>query len=92
MNLGFSEVAFIMLLALLLLGPKRLPEIGRQVGRAMAEFKRATGQLQAQINEVSRSIEIPVEVPRFNRGSFYEVLTSTGPEATAPVVHEESHV
>lgn len=57
MNLGISEMAFIFVLALLLFGPKKLPELGRQVGRAMAQYKRAMGELQAQINQVSRSVE-----------------------------------
>lgn len=92
MNLGFSEVAFILILALLLFGPKRLPEIGRQVGRAMAEFRRATGHLQAQINQVSRSIEMPLEAPPLKRQSFFEVLTSAPPEPVTSTAHEENHV
>jgi TatA/E family protein of Tat protein translocase len=92
MSLGFSEVAFIVILALLLFGPKKLPELARQVGRATAEFKRATGHLQAQINDVSRSLEIPLEVSRFQRPSFYEVLTSAAPETAPAAAREETHV
>lgn len=91
MNLGFSEVAFILVAALLLVGPRKLPEIGRQVGRAMAEFKRATSHLQAQIEEVSRSVEMAKPVPRPRRPSFLEVVTST-PQPVATAAHEENHV
>ena len=38
MNLGFAEMFFLVVLALLLFGPKRLPEIARQMGKFMAEF------------------------------------------------------
>ncbi|MGZ6971226.1 MAG: twin-arginine translocase TatA/TatE family subunit, partial [Thermoanaerobaculia bacterium] len=41
-NLGMPELMMIMLLALLLFGPKKLPEIGKQVGKALGEFRRAS--------------------------------------------------
>ncbi|PYV99319.1 MAG: twin-arginine translocase TatA/TatE family subunit, partial [Acidobacteria bacterium] len=37
MNLGFPEMIFIFLLALIIFGPKKLPEIGRQIGKALNE-------------------------------------------------------
>ncbi len=58
MNLGFSEMLFIFLLALIIFGPKKLPEIGRQVGKALAEFKRASNQFKAQLETEMRQIEI----------------------------------
>jgi TatA/E family protein of Tat protein translocase len=55
MNLGFSEMVFIFLLALIIFGPKKLPEIGRQIGRALNEFKRASNEFKAQIeSEISQ--------------------------------------
>jgi sec-independent protein translocase protein TatB len=49
------DMIFIFLLALILFGPKRLPEIAREVGKFMAEFKRASNdfkyQLQAEIDK-----------------------------------------
>ncbi len=49
---------FIFLLALLLFGPKKLPEIGRQIGKAMAEFKRASNEFKAQLETEMRQIEV----------------------------------
>lgn len=57
MNLGFSEMAFIFFLALIIFGPKKLPEIGRQIGRALNEFKRASNEFKAQIESEIASIE-----------------------------------
>lgn len=55
MNLGFPEMIFIFLLALIIFGPKKLPEIGRQIGRALNEFKRASNEFKAQIeSEISQ--------------------------------------
>jgi len=54
MNLGFPEMIFIFLLALIIFGPKKLPEIGRQIGKALNEFKRASNEFKAQIeSEIS---------------------------------------
>jgi Tat protein translocase TatB subunit len=58
MNLGFSEMLFIFLLALIIFGPKKLPEIGRQIGKALAEFKRASNDFKAQLEAEMRQIEI----------------------------------
>ncbi|MGH9503206.1 MAG: twin-arginine translocase TatA/TatE family subunit [Terriglobales bacterium] len=55
MNLGFPEMIFLFLFALILFGPKKLPEIGRQIGRALNEFKRASNEFRAQIeSEISQ--------------------------------------
>src|SRR5882762_9206720 len=61
MNLGLSETAFLVILGLLLFGPKKLPEIGRQIGRIMAEFKRASAEFQNQLNDEVRQLEQEVE-------------------------------
>jgi TatA/E family protein of Tat protein translocase len=53
-SLGFTEIAFILILALLLFGPKRLPEIGRTIGKGLGEFRRASNDLRRTLeNEVA---------------------------------------
>jgi sec-independent protein translocase protein TatB len=55
MNLGFPEMIFLFFFALILFGPKKLPEIGRQIGRALNEFKRASNEFRSQIeSEISQ--------------------------------------
>ena len=49
-SLGLPEIAFIFVLALLIFGPKKLPELGRTLGQGMAEFRRATNELKRSIN------------------------------------------
>ena len=59
MDFGFSgEVFFIMLLALILFGPKKLPELTRTWGKFMAEFKRASNEFQGQIHDEIRKLEL----------------------------------
>ncbi len=57
MNFGFSsEMIFLFFLALILFGPKKLPEIGRQIGRFMNEFRRASNEFRSQIeSEINAS-------------------------------------
>src|SRR5947207_14850771 len=62
MNLGFPEMIFIFLLALIIFGPKKLPEIGRQIGKALNEFKRASNEFNSQIESELNSLD--VEIPR----------------------------
>ncbi|HYN19397.1 MAG TPA: twin-arginine translocase TatA/TatE family subunit [Thermoanaerobaculia bacterium] len=57
--LGFPEVIFILVLALLIFGPKRLPEIGRTIGRGMAEFRKASNELKRTINTELAMDELP---------------------------------
>jgi len=57
MSLGFSDTSFLFFLALLLFGPKKLPEIGRQIGKFMNEFKRASNEFRSQIEAEIATLE-----------------------------------
>ena len=48
--IGMQEMLFIMAAALLIFGPRKLPELGRTLGRGMAEFRRATSDLKRSID------------------------------------------
>jgi sec-independent protein translocase protein TatB len=53
----FADSIVIFLLALILFGPKKLPEIGRQIGKLLVEFRRASNEFKAQIDEELRNME-----------------------------------
>jgi len=58
MNFGFSgEMIFIFFLALILFGPKKLPEIGRTIGRFMNEFRRASNEFRSQIESEINNLD-----------------------------------
>lgn len=55
LNMSFPDTVVLFILALLLFGPKKLPQIARQVGKALGEFKRASNEFKAQIeSEISQ--------------------------------------
>jgi Tat protein translocase TatB subunit len=49
-GIGMTELLVVLVVALLVLGPKRLPEIARSLGRGMAEFRRASNDLRASLS------------------------------------------
>lgn len=49
LNFGPGEIALVAVFALLIFGPRRLPEIARTVGKALREFKRATSELTDEL-------------------------------------------
>ncbi len=71
--LGWPETVFIFVLALLLFGPKKLPELGRTLGKAITEFKRASTELRATFDRELSSLERENE-------SIKEVTSSYNPD------------
>lgn len=59
--LGYPEMVFIFVLALLLFGPKKLPELGRTLGKAMTEFRRASSELKATFDREMKNLELETE-------------------------------
>jgi sec-independent protein translocase protein TatB len=53
----FADSIVIFVLALILFGPKKLPEIAKQIGKLMVEFRRASNEFKAQIDEELRTME-----------------------------------
>ncbi len=56
-NIGIPELIFIFVLALLIFGPRKLPELGRTLGKALAEFRRASTELRVAMEEEMRELE-----------------------------------
>jgi sec-independent protein translocase protein TatB len=56
--MSFADTVVLFVLALLLFGPKKLPGIARQIGKALAEFKRASNEFKAQIESEISQLEL----------------------------------
>ena len=63
-SLGFPELLFILALALLIFGPRKLPEIGRTIGRGLAEFRKASTDLKRSLNTELLEEELRQSDPR----------------------------
>jgi sec-independent protein translocase protein TatB len=57
-RMSFSETIFLFFLALIIFGPKKLPEIARKVGKAMNEFRRASNEFKAQIEQEIAHLDV----------------------------------
>lgn len=78
------EILFIFVLALILFGPRKLPEIGKQIGRALNEFKRASREFQSQIEDEVRDLEMEAELKEMKNTILpptLEGIISTTPPA-----------
>jgi len=58
MNLGLQEMTFILVLALVLVGPRKLPELARQLGKFLAEFKRTSNEFRSQLEAEMLNMEL----------------------------------
>lgn len=56
-GIGMPELILILALALIVLGPRKLPEIARALGKGIAEFRRATDELKEEFRQVEQEIE-----------------------------------
>jgi TatA/E family protein of Tat protein translocase len=66
MNLGLPELLVIFIVALIVFGPKKLPELGRSLGRGINEFKRASNELKNTLDEEIRAEERRQPTPPMN--------------------------
>jgi sec-independent protein translocase protein TatA len=62
--LGMQEMIFIFVLALLIFGPKKLPELGKTLGKAMTEFRRASTELKSTFDREMSNLERETESTR----------------------------
>lgn len=61
-SIGVPELIVIFIIALLVFGPKKLPEVGKSVGRAIREFKKASDELRSKVEEEINASEIKSEI------------------------------
>lgn len=85
-SIGPAEILVVLVVALIVLGPNRLPDAARSLGKAMAEFRRVSSSVQAEVREAFA--ESPPTYPA-------PAQPSTGPDgavATRPSSPEQSEV
>ena len=68
--LGTQELVFIFILALLLFGPKKLPELGKTIGKAMTEFRKAQSDLKATFDREMQNLERETGIKELTATSY----------------------
>jgi TatA/E family protein of Tat protein translocase len=80
-GIGMPELILILGLALIVLGPKKLPEIARALGKGLAEFRRATDELKDELTRIEPESETPKTPPPDTQPASGE-STPPHPQAT----------
>lgn len=86
-SIGMPELIIILVIALIIFGPRKLPELGRSLGRSIGEFKKASNELRSTLEE-----EIRLEEQRDQRATTRAeqdsaiAAAATPPSATPPPV------
>jgi sec-independent protein translocase protein TatB len=89
--MSFSDTVFLFFLALILFGPKKLPEMARQAGKLLAELRRASNEFRSQIETEIAHLEVEKKQTNLppNPAPQGTVATlSVNPAASDPVEHE----
>src|SRR6478752_6221881 len=83
-TLGVQEMIVIFFLALILFGPKKLPELGRTIGKAITEFRRASNDLKAtferEMQTLERESQSLSQVANISAGDIFNRAINYNPE------------
>ena len=63
-GVGLPEVTVILILALLIFGPKKLPELGKQLGKTLKSLKKASNEFQNEIDQVMNDDDEKEDIPK----------------------------
>ncbi len=83
-SLGMPELIVIFVIALIVFGPRKLPELGRSLGRSIAEFKKATNEFQSTLEDEIRHEEQRTALD----ASKAAAQTTAAPAPAAPRVED----
>ncbi|HLY63733.1 MAG TPA: twin-arginine translocase TatA/TatE family subunit [Terriglobia bacterium] len=78
---GFLEIGFLLFIAYLLFGPKKLPEIARTLGKGMAELRRASNELKRSLEEEISNLD---RIPETRHDSISESTQTYGDHHPEP--------
>ncbi len=78
-SIGMPELIIIFVIALIIFGPRKLPELGRSLGKSLAEFKKASNELKSTLEEEIRLDEQRSTVEASKAASRAAATTATSP-------------
>jgi sec-independent protein translocase protein TatA len=87
-SIGMPELIIIFVIALIIFGPRKLPELGRSLGKSLAEFKRASNELK---NTLEEEIRLDEQRSAMDAAKAKESATTPAvPHTDEPVVRDHS--
>ncbi|MGO8685267.1 MAG: twin-arginine translocase TatA/TatE family subunit [Thermoleophilia bacterium] len=86
-NIGFPELVIVLVVALLVFGPKKLPEMGRSLGKSIREFKQATSGLKDELSLGLEGNSVPPDATPVAPGAMPTTDTAPTVAATAVAAH-----
>ena len=86
-SLGMPELIVIFVIALIIFGPRKLPELGKSLGKSIAEFKRASNELKSTLEEEIRMEEQKTKQEEVARAAQAAAATSAADTQHADTVH-----
>ena len=87
-SIGMPEMLIILVIALIIFGPRKLPELGRSLGKSLAEFKRASNELKNTLEEEIRLDEHRATQEAAKAKEAPPPAASSGPGVETPVAHD----
>jgi sec-independent protein translocase protein TatA len=89
-SIGMPELIIIFVIALIIFGPRKLPELGRSLGKSLAEFKRASNELKSTLEEEIRLEEqrTSLEESKAKAAAQAAAAAAATTEAAPPPVEE----
>jgi Tat protein translocase TatB subunit len=91
-GIGMPELMVIAVIALLVVGPKKLPDIAKTLGKGLSEFRKATQSATDTLKETLKTEEIKKDIDGFKDSLLYdkgdEKKASAPPAAPIPVDHD----
>jgi sec-independent protein translocase protein TatA len=89
-SIGMPELIIIFVIALIIFGPRKLPELGRSLGKSLAEFKRASNELKSTLEEEIRLDEqrTSLEEAKAKAAAAAAATAAATTEAAPPRVEE----
>jgi sec-independent protein translocase protein TatA len=82
-SIGMPELIIIFVIALIIFGPRKLPELGRTLGKSLAEFKRATNELKTTLEDEIRLEEQQLQRAETKAATQAATQTATAAATTA---------
>jgi sec-independent protein translocase protein TatA len=87
-SIGMPELIIIFVIALIIFGPRKLPELGRSLGKSLAEFKKASNELKSTLEEEIRLEEQRSTLEASKAASAAQAAAATPAPSVTPHVDE----